>query len=647
MKYYQPIKKAFSKHFKGMDDPEFIKSERDYKIRISEKAWEILGQERFNELIEQENYQAIISNLKYLCEQTNLINWRDYDFLKKITGERAENFSKNMFTLLFNGDKPLEDRIDEVASILREQEGMNHSNTWNFVTYLLFIVHPQKHYHVKPSFWSEICKILGINNPKTVTLSGSSYKKIIELCQDIFNELAGSDLEPRDMIDLHSLLYILTGAYDQVEKYWVFKITDLSLWSLCRENRVLAMQYQYGKESAPAVTRNQEKAEGILPGHYIVAALKGKDKFLGFGVVSEGLFEESDFEKLYKGAYGQRVSIDDWEVALDAPLVLEGFEGNYALGKNPFDTVFEVSKEGFDLIQERLRKRAMEKIEYKLDDIFRKGFSRNIILEGPPGTGKTYTALKVLELGLGRNWQQLQFHALNDYSKGAWEIVQFHPNYSFEDFVRGLVAEPVEQGIVFNARDKVFAKMCKAAKLNADASFYLVIDEINRGDLSKILGELIYGLEYRGKSISLLYEIQSENNEIPTSLVVPENLFILGTMNTADRSIALVDYAIRRRFAFFKLSPDRGVIEEFSGFGEKAVRDEALRLFDSVQALFHEDTVDYGIGHTYFLVGDAEHPGSLDELRFKYRYQVIPLLDEYVKEGILQPENIRGLIEHE
>ena len=288
-----------------------------------------------------------------------------------------------------------------------------------------------------------------------------------------------------------------------------------------------------------------------------------------------------------------------------------------------------------------------EKIEYRLNDVFQKGFTQNIILEGPPGTGKTYSALKVVEIGLGYSWRELQFHSLRDYTNGAWEIVQFHPNYSFEDFVRGLVAEPADQGIIFTPKDKVFAKMCLEAEKHPDAKFFLIIDEINRGDLSKVLGELIFGLEYRGSPVSLLYGEEIDEGNNTTRLVVPQNLYIIGTMNTADRSIALVDYAIRRRFSFFKMYPDRSVIENFPGYAGEAVREKALRLFDKVQGIFNDENEDYKIGHTYFLVGSIEKPGTLEALGFKYQYQVVPLLEEYAKEGILQKEDIESLKEME
>ncbi|MCP4229476.1 MAG: AAA domain-containing protein, partial [bacterium] len=122
-----------------------------------------------------------------------------------------------------------------------------------------------------------------------------------------------------------------------------------------------------------------------------------------------------------------------------------------------------------------------------------------------------------------------------------YQIVQFHPSYTYEDFVRGLVAKPLGSGVTFEPRDKIFALMCERAKTNSDKKFVLIIDEINRADISKVFGELIYGLEYRDKPIATPYEVDGS-----TTLVIPPNLYIIGTMNTADKSIAMLDYALRR-----------------------------------------------------------------------------------------------------
>lgn len=293
------------------------------------------------------------------------------------------------------------------------------------------------------------------------------------------------------------------------------------------------------------------------------------------------------------------------------------------------------------------------------------GHKPQIVLQGAPGTGKTHLALLVTARKLGiehgshqelrEGLRAVQLSTLLDThadlsgnpvvladlvrrsGRGLWDIVQLHPTYSYEDFVRGLVAEPTEdeRGVTFRAVNRVFGLLAAlASELAGDAEplpVVLVIDEINRGDLSKVLGELIYALEYRDETVLTPYAIDGH----PGLKLPAKNLFIIGTMNTADRSIALVDYAIRRRFAFVQLNPNREVIEGY--YSGAALGEKALLLFDQVGERFGQrlnraqyTQEDMAVGHTYFLAKSA------DELAAKLAFGVAPLLREYAKEGVLE-----------
>ena len=381
-----------------------------------------------------------------------------------------------------------------------------------------------------------------------------------------------------------------------------------------------------------------------------------------------------------------------------------------------------------------------------------------IILQGPPGTGKTYTAKNIAE--------QMIFNEVSDDKKVQAErlrgsdqfaLVQFHPAYSYEDFVRGIVAKNEGGGITYETEDKVLLNIAARAlenqrnaakspeilsrekwidqqiqrfadkiaeelaeseyiKLNKsvgivgvqedafryegqngwksssrfrfedlrkmyerevttqrevrhltmisplardhaaytwriyeqfkkfladDGAIYvppptakekerpyiLLIDEINRANLPAVLGELIYALEYRGESVDGLYEKDGIK-----SIVLPKNLYLIGTMNTADRSVGHIDYAIRRRFAFKHLKPKDEVL---TGTGAEAA---AKSKFEKVASLFKGDNAklnpdfqaeDVCLGHSYF-IADTE-----EELRMKIQYEVVPILREYVRDGVL------------
>ncbi len=272
-----------------------------------------------------------------------------------------------------------------------------------------------------------------------------------------------------------------------------------------------------------------------------------------------------------------------------------------------------------------------------------------VIIHGPPGTGKTYQAMSLAcQLAApdgGRPEDPVDaFKKLRE--KECCEIVQFHPAYNYEDFVRGIKASTVSKDKVqFETVNRIFGRMCHDAAKNRDQIYVLIIDEINRANIGAVLGELIFALEYRDVSVTTPYTVKGR-----AEIKVPKNLYLIGTMNTADRSIGYVDYAVRRRFAFILMPPDRTVLDEYysldggEGDAKVVLKREALELFEQVGRLFvvPKDssepslmTMDYSaddvqIGHTYFMAKDREHLG------LKLKYQVVPILREYVKDGVLQ-----------
>ena len=163
---------------------------------------------------------------------------------------------------------------------------------------------------------------------------------------------------------------------------------------------------------------------------------------------------------------------------------------------------------------------------------------RQAIFQGPPGTGKTYVARKLAERLAG--------------SPERVRLVQFHPSYAYEDFVQGFRPTLKDGQAGFALRDGPLVEMARRARAAPNEKHFLIIDEINRGNLAKVFGELYFLLEYRDHAMHLQYA--GEGDE-PFSL--PKNLYLIGTMNTADRSIALVDQALRRRFHFFEFHPDK------------------------------------------------------------------------------------------
>ena len=393
-------------------------------------------------------------------------------------------------------------------------------------------------------------------------------------------------------------------------------------------------------------------------------------------------------------------------------------------------------KEEFEITENNMEKQAID-----LTTINLLRYKPQIILQGPPGTGKTREAKRIAKalLGLGEN----------DSLEGneQFKLIQFHPSYSYEDFVRGIIADNTNSNISYVTKDKILADFAKKAfkapllpikwedfrdflekerkekgevyfdgdsnlkyesikdgklfysskrldtiqynedtgeitelndrnfdlvgihieafcQKNLDDNFIsfkknqkkqegywntitdyfikwannfkkkkpyvLVIDEINRANLSAVLGELIYALEYRGEAVQSMYAIEGENN-----LILPPNLYIIGTMNTADRSVGHIDYAIRRRFAFVNILP-KDLTNELGDQFESALFAKVTNLFNTnLSSEFKKEEVQ--LGHSYFITKNTP-------IDIRWEYEIKPILLEYVKDGILVGEGIETTI---
>ena len=232
---------------------------------------------------------------------------------------------------------------------------------------------------------------------------------------------------------------------------------------------------------------------------------------------------------------------------------------------------------------------------------------RQVIFYGPPGTGKTFFAEK---------FARYFTDPLQSSSQGRVRVIQFHPSYGYEEFIEGIRPVPTDGGLKYEIVPGIFKRFCDEAR-GKWGRYLLIIDEINRGNIPKIFGELMYLLEYRRAAIELQYSGRS--------FAVPDNLFLIGTMNTTDRSLALVDHALRRRFHFIQFLPQPDLLKKWLDV-HQIDPSEAERL-GKLNRRLQEEGIEEGflIGHSHFMREDLKRGG----LRKVVLYTIKPMLEEY------------------
>ena len=299
--------------------------------------------------------------------------------------------------------------------------------------------------------------------------------------------------------------------------------------------------------------------------------------------------------------YGSHVSLDD----PDIPVPSDPWDGTTRPPEPPVRPVSRSRYSDLQTLAAQLHLPAdfLREIETLLKD------KRQIIFQGPPGTGKTYVAQKLAKHFAG--------------PKGRVTLVQLHPSYAYEDFVQGFRPALVGNGQPgFALRDGPLLRAANRAKEEPDEDHFLVIDEINRGNLAKVLGELYFLLEYRDEKIRLQYQGDHEED-----FSLPSNLYIIGTMNTADRSIALVDLALRRRFYFVEFHPDeepvKGVLRRWLEANAPGEMEWVAGVVDRANEKLRDDR-HAAIGPSYFMKDGLDD----DAVRRIWKHSVLPYVEE-------------------
>lgn len=685
-------------------------------------------------------------------KKDNLVDYRPFGILEAL-GENYPTKLKELLGIVYGTDDfytklgICRTFTENVIDDLKEKSNTNFSTKIDerTLSFLLTLKFPNEYTFYKRDIYTKLCEYLG-----EVSRKERKYEHFIELLTEITTYFNNPELKQltsnfipqgfdEPLLLAQDIVYqnmttssekAFRNVLDKIPKHWAsvffYKlgniIEDLALEDT--ENQVFSV-------------RLDEKSLRYHIGKRICLSVSPKEfLFITGREVDIPKLRREEFERpnnaflYYQGTpqhietyYPDIKNAVKEEIALDKETYPKSYDNSYFR-----EYVFEKKyKKEFETIESNMTNQA---IKPTIIDLLR--YKHQIILQGPPGTGKTREAKRIAKQLLGLND--------NDSLEGneQFKLIQFHPSYSYEDFVRGIVAQPNETGggIVYTAENKVLAKFAEKAlkafqepikwenfrdflekekkegrevyfdegkelkynfiqnnelrylsgrnhnlagipieefcQRNLDdkfdsfyknyhkwgwkfitdyfikwandfkrkKSYFLVIDEINRANLSTVLGELIYALEYRGESVESMYAIDDDN-----SFTLPPNLYIIGTMNTADRSVGHIDYAIRRRFAFVNVLP-----KELEGNFDK-------NLFKAVSKLFIENYDEYinntdtklkraktlspefkpedvWLGQSYF-IQKKYSDGKDVPMSIRWEYEIKSILLEYIKDGIL------------
>ena len=429
--------------------------------------------------------------------------------------------------------------------------------------------------------------------------------------------------EALDKVDLDSIeLYAKPEGLETKHGYW-WLTANPKIWSFA--------DIKIGEEQNYTLYNESGNKRRIFQ-NFLDA--KAGDTVIGYEanpvkkvVAIARITQENDGEALYFEKVEGLINPIEYQTLKDSPELskMEFFvqpNGSlFRLTKGEFDFVMDIIRENNPLkqqdavLQQYSKKDFLSKVYMTeerydvLEALLRN--KMNVIIQGAPGVGKTFTAKK------------LAYAMMGEVDESRIEMVQFHQNYSYEDFIMGYRPD----GADFKLTDGIFYRFCQTAANHPDKEYFFIIDEINRGNMSKIFGELLMLIEkdYRGTKATLAY------SGMPFS--VPENLYIIGMMNTADRSLAMIDYALRRRFSFFEMEPGFNS-EGFVNYQKTFANETFDALIDQIKQLNKEITEDkslgrgFQIGHSYFC--GRETVGCTDEwMRSVVEFDILPMLSEY------------------
>lgn len=590
----------------------FLQSDRcdlkDFK-ELSFEAW------KYSEYVNQQKKAE--TETKQSVSNASIIKWFKpvIDALKALGGSGTPEQVRNKIIELENLD-------DEIISETRgttQQNKFSNEVAWarNYLVYADYIDKSVR------GIW-------------TLTDKGKNVEMTHELASQIFFDGIKKNTDRRNAKE-----NTLSDDESHTVHYWLYSPGDgATIWDECYSNGIMAIGWDeigdlcsYGskdemkqamketidpnKSHKMAAHATWQFANDMKPGD-IVFAKKGMHLIVGRGVVESDYIFDDDRQH-YKNIRKVRwTHKGEWDHPGQAAMKTLTDITSYTDYVEKLNALFE--SDIIDNVEEQEIEYPAYDAEKFLEEVYMDKESydtlaglilnkKNVILQGAPGVGKTFAA------------KRLAYSIMGVKAPTRVMMVQFHQSYSYEDFIMGF--RPSEKG--FELKHGAFYNFCKKAEIDSDNEYFFIIDEINRGNLSKIFGELFMLIESdkRGIELQLLYSDEKFS--------VPNNVYIIGMMNTADRSLAMLDYALRRRFAFYEMKPgfDSDGFREYRMELESEKFDRLINCVENLNsAIAADESLGEGfcIGHSYFCnIKDATDKTLSGIVEF----ELIPLLKEY------------------
>ena len=624
-----------------------------YKTLHAKEPFNGQGEQYKWELLDKTESKSLLEVIGILSkEKINLIDsGRVIPVFKYLKEQHTEEF-ENCLKALTDKSIPLLDRLSAYKNTMRSlcpTKFRVYANDERTAATILTCVRPNTYTFYKDEVYRYLCEKLGVDTKN----AGRKYEHFLELLNAIDKEY-GDEIQqimtPETkkyrnrpvLLAVQTVLWVMKKYEDEAKKLMgVSENTE----SVPAVDLPKASQNYWWLVANPKIWSAQELAVGGTIDYTLYSESGKKRKvFQNFLDARKG-----DFVVFYESSPTlQIVGLAVVECESDGQTILlkktEGLESGIALSeikavdelrnmqflKNPQGSFYSLTADEYDYIEDLIREKnpvmpAKAVMKYTRENFLAEVFlsedrydnlrallldKQNIILQGSPGVGKTFSA------------KRLAYSILEEKDDSKVQLVQFHQNYTYEDFVMGY--KPNEDG-GFYLRPGVFYNFCKRAQQHPDDKYFFIIDEINRGNLSKILGELMMLIEkdYRGETLVLPY-----NQE---EFSVPKNLYIIGMMNTADRSLAMMDYALRRRFSFFEMKPGFST-GGFNAYQRSLANEDFDKLVSAIidlnKVIESDDSLGSGfcIGHSYLC---NKTDVDSDWLKRVVNFDIAPMLREY------------------